>query len=444
MGSAKEYHDRRGVSVPLWLVLCILGGGALVLFMPTGPATHSQVQAKEPSNLEQLRLELDREIASLGSQSVVDTSKHNAASTLLAALPKKKYKKTKAEKLEDEPWKSQLEPLWGLKHNPSADVVMALGFGYSQREFARFVSTLRRTEYKGDIVLAAGPPEKFKRGVVEYLRGEGVLAYQFSYECVKAKKGRRLLMTPAGCILTNWYKDGDKRSPRPLAISRYEMYRTWLSYYEPTSWGIVFDFRDTFFQRDPFTLVDRSSKAPNLHLFAENRQVKRVGNCIFNSGWLRCWGKETPKRFANNSVVCSGSTMGSVPALKRYTERMVQEMDKMKCHATPARTESDQGYHNYLYDTGELAKLPGVRVTHHEQGHGIVNTIGAMNGFRVPKHMKGPLDTHWKIKDKDGWILDYNGERSAVVHQWDRFHSECVRHIDRLADDYMRKKLAAA
>merc|ERR1711924_139586 len=170
----------------------------------------------------------------------------------------------------------------------------------------------------------------------------------------------------------------------------YEMYRTWLSYYEPTSWGIVFDFRDTFFQRDPFTLVDRSSKAPNLHLFAENRQVKRVGNCIFNSGWLRCWGKETPKKFANNSVVCSGSTMGSVPALKRYTERMVKEMDKMKCHATPARTESDQGYHNYLYDTGELAKLPGVRVTHHEQGHGIVNTIGAMNGFRVPKHMKGP------------------------------------------------------
>ena len=59
-------------------------------------------------------------------------------------------------------------------------------------------------------------------------------------------------------------------------------------------------------------------------------------------------------------------------------------------------------------------------MTHHEQGHGIVNTIGAMNGFRVPKHMKGPLDTHWKIKDKDGWILDYNGERSAVVHQWDR------------------------
>ena len=125
-------------------------------------------------------------------------------------------------------------------------------------------------------------------------------------------------MTPAGCVLTNWYKDGDKRSPRPLAISRYEMYRTWLSYYSASSWGIVFDFRDTFFQRDPFTLVDRSEASPNLHLFAENRQVKRVGNCIFNSGWLRCWGKDVPKTYTNNSVVCSGSTMGSVQSLAAH------------------------------------------------------------------------------------------------------------------------------
>ena len=104
MGSAKEYHDRRGVSVPLWLVLCILGGGALVLFMPTGPATHSVVQPKEPSNLEALRAELDRRSHHLVKRSPSWTpSKAAAASTLLAALPKKKYKKTKAEKLEDEP-----------------------------------------------------------------------------------------------------------------------------------------------------------------------------------------------------------------------------------------------------------------------------------------------------------------------------------------------------
>ena len=84
-----------------------------------------------------------------------------------------------------------------------------------------------------------------------------------------------------------------------LAISRYEMYRTWLSYYEPTSWGIVFDFRDTFFQRDPFTLVDRSAKAPNLHLFAENRKSKRSGQLHLQQWLVEMLGQgDSLKKFA--------------------------------------------------------------------------------------------------------------------------------------------------
>ncbi|KAJ8609541.1 hypothetical protein CTAYLR_006037 [Chrysophaeum taylorii] len=346
---------------------------------------------------------------------------------------------------ETEETATKLKPMWGLEHAFSSDVVMALGFGYSRREFARFVSTLRRTRYAGDIVLATEPEERMKSGVADYLRGEGVLAYGFEYSCVKKKKRRRLLMTPAGCQLTNWYAKGDQRGPRPLALARYEMYRSWLQKYAPNVWAFVFDFRDTFFQRNPFDIVDRSPTAPNLHLFAENRKVKTVGNCVFNSGWLRCWGKHVPKVYANSSVVCSGSTMGTREALAKYTDRMIAEFDKMKCHTTPARTESDQGYHNYLYDSGELSKLPGVRVVHHEQGYGgLVNTIGAMNGFRVPKHMKGPLDTFWKIRDDEGFLLEYDGQRSSVVHQlppeWDRFHSELVRFIDNLVNDYDTSK----
>ena len=475
-------EKKQAATVPVWVVLLIGLGGACLFLMPLGgpaPATSATVYEKppaaleKPKTLEKLRAKLDAEKAAEkeaareaeGGKRAVSAKKmmlinqekmqhSKIAKALEKSAPKeapkaappvaaKPPKKGKTAKRNDDPWATQLKPMWGLEHDPTADVVMALGFGYSQREFARFVSTLRATGYPGDIALAAGPPEKFQRGVEDYLRGERVLAYQFTYSCVKKQK-RRLLMTPAGCTLTNWYPDGDARGPRPLAISRYEMYRTWLSFYDDSSWGFIFDFRDTFFQLDPFTLVDRSAGAPNLHLFAENRQVKTVGKCIFNSGWLRCWGKDVPKRFSNNSVVCSGSTMGSAPALRQYTERMIAEMDKMKCHMTPARTESDQGYHNYLYDTGELAKLPGVSVTHHEQGYGLVNTIGAMNGFRVPAHMKGPLDTHWKIKDKDGYILDYDGQKSAVVHQWDRFHKECVQHIDRLANNYMRDKKARA
>jgi hypothetical protein len=50
--------------------------------------------------------------------------------------------------------------------------------------------------------------------------------------------------------------------------------------------------------------------------------------------------------------------------------------------------------------------------------------------FRVPSHMKGPLDTFWKIRDKDGYILNSDGSKSACVHQWDRWHSELVNFID--------------
>jgi hypothetical protein len=36
------------------------------------------------------------------------------------------------------------------------------------------------------------------------------------------------------------------------------------------------------------------------------------------------------------------------------------------------------------------------------------------------------LDTFWKIRDKEGFILNHDGTRSACVHQWDRFHDEVI------------------
>ena len=107
-------------------------------------------------------------------------------------------------------------------------------------------------------------------------------------------------------------------------------------------------------------------------MFAENRAVKTFGNCPFNGAFLRCFlSKPEVKKLANESVACSGSTMGSVPALKKYVERMVAQMDASQCSAA-GFGDSDQGYHNYLYHTGELDKLSGVRVHLHEQGDGVV------------------------------------------------------------------------
>jgi hypothetical protein len=61
----------------------------------------------------------------------------------------------------------------------------------------------------------------------------------------------------------------------------------------------------------------------------------------------------------------------------------------------------------------------------------VVNTVGAMNGFRVPKDQRGPLDTFWKIRDSQGFVLNNDGSKSACVHQWDRFYSELQPFIDK-------------
>lgn len=56
--------------------------------------------------------------------------------------------------------------------------------------------------------------------------------------------------------------------------------------------------------------------------------------------------------------------------------------------------------------------------------------MAAFGILRVPKEKKGPLDTFWKIRDSEGFVLNYDHTRSACVHQWDRWHDELVRFID--------------
>jgi hypothetical protein len=144
-----------------------------------------------------------------------------------------------------------------------------------------------------------------------------------------------------------------------------------------------------------------------------------------------------------------GSTLGSYPAIFHYVRTMLQSMDSVKCWLKGI--ESDQGYQNYLFYNGYFNTAAGNATLFH-QGTGVVNTIGAMNGFRyvsaslllfassylfrylplqrVPKDKKGPLDTFWKARDKEGFVINKDGTRSACVHQWDRWHDELAHFVD--------------
>jgi hypothetical protein len=80
----------------------------------------------------------------------------------------------------------------------------------------------------------------------------------------------------------------------------------------------------------------------------------------------------------------------------------------------------DQGFHNWVLYSGVLSHYLSVRI--YQQGEGPVNTIGAFFGKRgvVQRSLKD-----WRVyrpgKDKLGYIYNWNGDVSPVVHQADRF-----------------------
>jgi len=313
------------------------------------------------------------------------------------------------------------KPLWGYKHL-GTDAIFALACNYRIMYYRRFVGSLRKVGYEGDIVLAVSPPEKMHPFVNEYLQEMHVLSYAFEVDCQgkdNCKFKDEFLGYP------------DPRPYRTFANMRYGLYEYWLQYYSAKSYILILDFRDTYFQLDPFLSFGPSEGRDvkyDLHLFAENWKVKWIGKCKYNSMWIsRCFSKEALREIQNQAVICSGSTLGSFVAIDYYITTMLSWMDKIQCWKKGI--ESDQGYQNYLFYYGHLNTSYG-KATLHYQGDGVVNTIGAMNGFRVPQDQKGPLDTFWKIKDSEGYLLNNDGTRSACVHQWDRFFLEIQPWLD--------------
>lgn len=264
-------------------------------------------------------------------------------------------------------------PLYGVKHS-GGDAIFALACNYPKQFYQRFVGSLRKVGYEGDIVLAVSPPAKMKPKVEEYIKQTNVVAYGFDVDC-KGKDNCR--------FLDDFLGYPDPRPYRTFANIRYAMYEYWLRHYTETSYILILDFRDTFFQSDPFKSfgsIKERKHTYELQLFAENHKVKNIGKCVYNSLWIgRCFGKPALKALSSFPVLCSGSTLGSFIGIKHYVRTMLTSMDTVKCWLKGI--ESDQGYQNYLFYNGYF-NYKGDNATVFQQGSGIVNTVGALNGKR--------------------------------------------------------------
>ena len=156
------------------------------------------------------------------------------------------------------------------------------------------------------------------------------------------------------------------------------------------------DFRDVFFQANPFVAVPSGADL----ILPEERANITIGGNRFNRAWIQtCWGGAVLNKIGHHQVICSGTIMGTPRGFEELKKKMLSE--GKKCTGINGQ---DQGRLNYLYYSQALSN---VSVVAQPRGKGIVNTVGM------------------KMKDVDLWIakgrvMNDDGSESAVVHQYDR------------------------
>jgi len=201
-----------------------------------------------------------------------------------------------------------------------------------------FIETLRNTGFQGDIVLAISNVELLFKDVEDYLRSkENVVVYAHELTCFKSDgvtpSPRSLLNGGFDvfqmCLLDDVYgiKDSegniieklkDERIGRVVATLRYEWYWIWTARYNPESWIMLIDARDTFFQTNPFEGLPRNQNGL-LYFFGENAEATRLGKSTKNANWLRrSYGEATLSVLWEKPTICSGSTMGEQKAIDTY------------------------------------------------------------------------------------------------------------------------------
>lgn len=234
-----------------------------------------------------------------------------------------------------------VEPAFGV-HRPEKDAIFAYAEGYGLEYYMMFIETLADTGFDGDYVLAISEPEMIKEDVMEYLKFQNrvhVIVYNHELSCLDTmgNPGAKRRDMPHGgldifqmCILSNVYgwKDPvtdqvlgtaeDPRAHRVVATLRYEWYWIWARYYNPNSWILLIDARDSFFQSDPFAKLPRQSKEEAeksglLYFFGENAEATRLGKSTKNRNWLKnAYGEEVLNALKDKPTICSGSTMGMI------------------------------------------------------------------------------------------------------------------------------------
>lgn len=119
--------------------------------------------------------------------------------------------------------------------------------------------------------------------------------------------------------------------------------------------------------------------------------------------------------------------MGEQVAIESYLRGMVKQFDDTRCKLKGC----DQGFHNYMYYSGGLKNVQGIRdVVVFEQGKGIINNLALLRSK--------PL-REWGLLDVDTMkVLNWDKSVSPVAHQFDR-DDELNSHLKGIRKTFLNK-----
>lgn len=278
-----------------------------------------------------------------------------------------------------------------------------------------FAGTARKSGFMGDIVIAILPNSQ--QNFMEALKENKAITYTVNPECT-GDSHQKVCSFPGHDVKVS------------INLIRFFIYQWWTMQYDANALIMLSDFRDVFFQANPFTYrtFEWAPPVSQLVVFQEVFPNKVIYRCVFNGGWIEnCYGAEGLKRVGSNTVSCSGVTIGTRVAILAYTHLITQQLDpRVRYGRNTTKTNKhcislgmDQGFHNWLVYSGQLDKYMDLKI--YQQGEGPVNTVGAFFGDRAA--VKMPLEKWTVLRGTapNKMIHNWNGDASPVVHQADRF-----------------------
>jgi hypothetical protein len=194
-----------------------------------------------------------------------------------------------------------------LGGDSSTATVAGMATGYDLPTYQRFVGSLRKSGYKGNIILGVAPDVS-----------EEVLRY-FRYRNVTPK-----IMKWVNCTYASGGNEETRTCAHPyqdikIRWSRFPLIRDWLlDCKECTGPVLVMDVRDSFFQLDPFG--PGSPTITGLQVYEEDKS-QTTGHWLTKGPLQQCLGVNY-----EDTMLCSGTTTGTRAAMIKYLHIMYEEM----------------------------------------------------------------------------------------------------------------------